>query len=114
MSSIRLLNAPWRPLRMLSSWRIYDQDGTAVAKLAASEGPASDRLAYIARLVAKAPELELTLAECAAMLGVAADALEHMERASSLKPNAGAIMRAKARDCVELLHAIAAIPKEPT
>lgn len=114
MSSIRLLNAPWRPVRAASSWRIYAQDGSAVAKLPASEGPSNDRLAYIARLIAKAPELELTLAECAAMLGVAADAIEQMERASSLKAKAGAIMRAKARDCVELLHAIAAIPKEPT
>lgn len=114
MSSIRLLNAPWRPMRMLSSWHILDKDGTKVAEAPAGLGPLGKQLAYSARLIAKAPELELTLAECAAMLGVAADALEHMERASSLKPNAGAIMRAKARDCVELLHAIAAIPKEPT
>lgn len=112
MSTIRKLNEPWRPVRCASSWRIYDQDGTAVAKLAASDGPSSDRLAYAARLIAKAPELELLLAECAAMIGVAADALDHMERPSQLKPNAGVLMHAKARECVELLHAIAVAQTE--
>ena len=112
MSSIRLLNAPWRPVRMLSSWRIYDQDGAAVAKLAASEGPASDRLAYIARLIAKAPELELLLAECTAMLKVAADAVEHTERNTQLRPAAGPLMREQAMKCMQVLHAIAT-PETP-
>lgn len=109
MSSIRLLNAPWRPVRAASSWRIYDQDGTAVAKLAASEGPSNERLAYIARLVAKAPELELLVAEAAAMLSATADAID---RRQAPGPGAPRVLRDQALRCVEALHAIAKIKPE--
>lgn len=100
----RHLNAPWRPVRCASSWRVYDADGTSIAKLAASEGPASERLAYIARLVAKAPELEMLLAECAGMLGAAADSLESR---GTLRPDAKSVLREQQGRCVEALHAIA-------
>jgi len=112
MSGARALKAPWRAFRAASSWRVYDSDGNAVAKMPASEGPASQRLAYAARLIAKTPELELMLAECAAMLGVAADAIDQVERAPGLNPNASKLMHAKARECVELLHAIAVAQTE--
>ena len=109
MSSIRLLNAPWRPVRAASSWRIYDQDGSAVAKLPASEGPSNERLAYIARLLAKAPELELLVAEAAAMLAATADAIE---RRQTPGPGAPRVLRDQAHRCIEALHAIAQIKLE--
>jgi len=98
------LNAPWRPVRCASSWRVYDADGTAMAKLPASDGPSSERLAYIARLVAKAPEIEMLLAECAGMLGAAADSLD---RRGTLRPDAGPVLRDQHRRCTEALLAIA-------
>lgn len=107
--SARLLNAPWRPVRASSSWRIYDQDGTAVAKLAASEGPSNERLAYIARLVAKAPELELLVAEAAAMLAATADAIDPRQAPG---PGAPRVLRDQAHRCIEALHAIAQIKPE--
>lgn len=104
MSSIRLLNAPWRPVRAASSWRIYDQDGTAVAKLAASDGPSSAQLAYAARLMAKAPELELMLAE---LVAVADATAEHCEGGRRLGAKAGQVARDIHRRGLQLLHAIA-------
>lgn len=98
------LNAPWRPVRCASSWRVYDQDGTAIAKLPASEGPSSERLAYIARLLAKAPELELLLAECMGMLQAAADSLQ---RRGTLRQDAHAVLREQHGKCAEALLAIA-------
>lgn len=98
------LNAPWRPVRCASSWRVYDQDGTAIAKLPASEGPSSERLAYIARLLAKAPELEVLLAECAGMLQASADSLE---RRGVLRADAHKVLREQHRRCAEALLAIA-------
>lgn len=104
MSVVRKLNAPWRPIRCASSWRIYDQDGTAVAKLAASDGSSSDRLAYAARLVAKAPELEMLLAE---LVAVADAAAEHCEGGRRLGEKAGPVARELHRRGLELLLAIA-------
>ena len=66
---------PWRAIRCASSWRIYDQQGNAIARLATTE-ITEPRRAYDARLMARAPELEMMLAECAGMLGAAADSLK--------------------------------------
>lgn len=109
MSAVRKLNEPWRPVRCASSWRIYDQDGNAVAKLAASDGPSSDRLAYAARLVAKAPELELLLAE---LVAVADATAEHCEGGRRLGGQAGPVARDLHRRGLQLLHAIAT-PETP-
>ena len=98
------LNAPWRSVRCASSWRVYDQDGNAIAKLPASEGPSSDRLAYIARLLAKAPDLEILLAECVGIIGAAADTLA---RRGALRQDAHATLRDQQRRCSEVLLAIA-------
>jgi hydroxymethylglutaryl-CoA reductase len=109
MSSIRLLNAPWRPVRASWNWHILDKDGTTVAEVPAGVGPLGEQLAYIARLIAKAPELELLVAEAAAMLAATADAIE---RRQAPGPGAPRVLRDQAHRCIEALHAIAQIKPE--
>jgi len=99
---------PWRAIRCASSWRIYDQQGNAIARLATTE-ITEPRRAYDARLMARAPELEMMLAECAGMLGAAADSLKGR---GALRPDAEPVLREQQQKCIALLRAIAVAPTE--
>lgn len=103
---------PWRAIKSSeSSWRIYDEQGNAVARLATT-AVTDERRAYDARLIAAAPELEEMLAACAGMLSACADSLRGHGR---LGPESAQVLTDQYRQCMELLHRISQpTPRSPT